>query len=373
MTKFFCSAPFTQISIDPRGVLLPCCRFPKPLSDLKDERIDKGWNGKGYQELRQRFLDGEKPEECFDCWHAEDAGMESLREITNKVNNGKTFTSSFVETPPEHWEFKTTNVCNLKCRICGPFNSSQLAKENETVSKELRNHYLAHKLIGTHHEPIVYEWLKKADYILFAGGEPFVNQEIKKIMDYIDQNDLNDIRTLIVTNGTHWNKKFVNQLKKLESLDIRISLDDIYERNDYQRDGSNFDIIEQNFINFSTHFPGQIMFNCTVNWFNIFHIDEFLEYADDFNTPVSIQFVEQPKYMNIIHLPTQVKERINHKFGMSNDERIKLILNRMNIESTLDWDVPLRFFRHIDWYDPLRKTDFNKAFPEWSEILNELR
>jgi len=257
--------------------------------------------------------------------------------------------------------------------MCGPFNSSQLAKENETISKELRNHYLAHKLIDTHHEPIVYEWLKKADYILFAGGEPFVNQEIKKIMDYIDQNDLNHIRTLIVTNGTHWNEKFTNQLKKLDNLDIRISLDDIYERNDYQRDGSNFDIIEQNFINFSRHFPGQIMFNCTINWFNIFHIDEFLEYADDFNTPVSIQYVEQPMYMNIIHLPVQIKELINHKFGMSNDERIQLILNRMNIKSTLDWDVPLRFFRHIDWYDPIRKSDFNKAFPEWSKILNELR
>lgn len=367
----FCTAPFTQISIDPRGVLLPCCRYPKPLSDLKDERIDEGWNSAAFQELRQRFLDGEKPKECNDCWHAEDAGMESLREVINHWNKDKTFTSSFVETSPEHWEFKTTNVCNLKCRMCGSFNSSQIAKESETP--EVRKHYLDHKLIGTHHEPIIYEWLKNADYILFAGGEPFVNQEIKKIMDHIDENNLNDIRTLMVTNGTHWNEKFVEQLKRLKNLDIRISLDDIYERNDYQREGSDFNIIEQNFVKFSTHFPGKVMFNCTMNWYNIYHIDEFLEYGDDFNTPLSIQYVEQPQYLNIINLPKKIKDIINKKFASTTDERLQIILNRMNIESTVDWDVPKQFFRHIDFYDKLRKNDFNKAFPEWSEILNELR
>ena len=364
----FCSAPFTQISIDPRGVLLPCCRYPKPLSDLKDERIDEGWNSKAYQELRQRFLDGEKPEECNDCWHAEESGIESLRQVINFWNKDKTFSSSFVETPPEHWEFKTTNVCNLKCRMCGSFNSSQIAKETE--SAEVRNHYLAHKLIGTHHEPIIYEWLKKADYILFAGGEPFVNQEIKKIMDYLDNENLNSVRTLMVTNGTHWNDKFVSQLKKLESLDIRISLDDIYARNDYQREGSNFDVIEENFIKFSREFPGKITFNCTMNWYNIYYIDEFLEYADDFNTPVSIQFVEQPVYLNITNLPQEIKNIVNQKFETNDDERIQLILNRMNLEGTDQLDS---FWNHINFYDKLRDNNFEKAFPEWSEILNNVR
>ncbi len=368
----FCSAPFTQLSIDPRGVLLPCCRYPKSLSDMKDERIDEGWNNEKFQDLRQRFLDGEKPKECNDCWKAEESGIESLRQVINRWTDDKLlpekFKSAVLDTPPVFWEFKTTNVCNLKCRMCGSFNSSQIAKETETP--DVRAHYLAHKILGTHHEPIIRDWLKQADYILFAGGEPFVNQEIKKIMDYIDEEGLNDIRTLMVTNGTHWNTKFVSQLKKLKSLDIRISLDDIYERNNYQREGSDFEVIEKNFIKFINNFPDKVMFNCTMNWYNIYYIDEFLEYADDFGTPVSIQYVEQPVNLNITNLPVEVKAIVNKKFKDNKDERIQLILNRMNLEGVNKIE---HFRAHIKYYDELRDNNFAKAFPEWSEILDNVR
>ena len=367
--KNYCAAPFTHISIDPRGVLLPCCRYQTPLSNLDDERIDEGWNNQNFQDLRTQFLNGEKPSGCSDCWRAEESGNQSLRSVINGWAKDKHFDSPVVESPPVYFEFKTTNVCNLKCRMCGSFNSSQIAKETETM--ETRKHYLKHKIIGTHHEPIVNEWLNTAEYILFAGGEPFVNEEIKEIMTYIDENNLNDITTLMVTNGTHWNEKFVEQLKSLTDLDIRISLDDIYERNNYQREGSNFDVIEENFVKFSTNFYGKIMFNCTMNWYNIYHIDEFLQYADDFNTPISIQYVEQPSYLNISNLPINIKNIICDKFKDTQDERIKKIIRRMMIDGE---DLINRFYSHVDLYDKMRNNNFKIAFPEWSEILdNELR
>jgi len=365
--KHYCAAPFTHISIDPRGVLLPCCRYKKPLSNLDEERIDEGWNNQNFQDLRNQFLNGEKPEACSDCWHAEESGNQSLRSVINGWARNKKFDSAIVDEGPVYYEFKTTNVCNLKCRMCGSFNSSQIAKETESI--ETRKHYLKHKLIGTHHEPIIYEWLKKADYILFAGGEPFVNEEIKKVMTYIDEQNLNAIRTLMVTNGTYWNEKFVSQLKSLLDLDIRISLDDIYERNDYQREGSDFNIIEQNFIKFSKNFYGKVTFNCTLNWYNIYHIDEFLEYADDFNTPVSIQYVENPPYLNISNLPIAVKEIVCNKFKDTKDERIKKIIRRMMIDGE---DQLNKFWKHINYYDKLRGNDFRVAFPEWSKVLESV-
>lgn len=367
--KNFCAAPFTHISIDPRGVLLPCCRYKTPLSNLDNERIDEGWNNQNFQDLRTQFLNDEKPAACSDCWTAEESGNESLRSVINGWAKDKKFNSPIVEDNPIYFEFKTTNVCNLKCRMCGSFNSSQIAKETETI--EVRKHFLKHKIIDTHHEPIVNEWLNGAKYILFAGGEPFVNEEIKKIMTYIDKHGLNKIKTLMVTNGTHWNDKFVNQLKSLSNLDIRISLDDIYERNDYQREGSDFNIIEKNFIKFTKNFYGKIMFNCTMNWYNIYYIDEFLEYADDFNTPVSIQYVESPSYLNIANLPTDVKEIICNKFKDTQDERIKKIIRRMMLDGENHIN---KFYAHITKYDTMRNNDFATAFPKWNEILeNELR
>tara|TARA_B100000073_G_scaffold320966_1_gene301072 strand:- start:1405 stop:2505 length:1101 start_codon:yes stop_codon:yes gene_type:complete len=362
----FCKAPFTQMSIDPRGAILPCCRYPKPLAYLKDEKIDDAWNNDNFKELRQRFLDGEKPEECADCWHAEDAGGKSLRWVQNYWAKDMEFDSTEVETPPFFYELKTTNVCNLKCRMCGSFNSSQIAKETETI--EVRKHYLSNKIIGTHHEPILKKWLLNSRYILFAGGEPFVNGEIRKIMEYLDENNLlENIHIQIVTNGTHYNDQFVDQFRKIKDFELKISLDDIEERNDYQREGSDFEEIERNIIKFWYDFKGSMEFNCTINWYNIWDIDEFFQFADDYITPVSVQFVENPKFLNITNLPEKVKEKINLKYKNSTDDRIKLILNRMNLQGE---DQLENFWKHVNHYDELRDNDFRKTFPEWSNIID---
>ena len=366
--KYFCKAPFSQISIDPAGKVYPCCRYTKPLGDLKDERIDDIWNNENYKKLRQQFFNGEKPEECNDCWNAEASGNKSLRWVQNfwarKIDYGKTQ----VDVSPLYYEFKTTNVCNLKCRMCGTINSSQIAKESATP--EIRKHYLSNKIIGTHHEPIIKEWLENSKYILFAGGEPFVNNEIKNIMNYLDNEGLlEDIHIQLVTNGTHYDNKFIEQFKKIKDFELKISLDDIYERNNYQREGSDFSIIEENVKKFSKDFRDVMQFNCTMNWYNIWHIDEFFKYCDDLNIDVSVQFVENPKYLNITNLPNEIKIKVNNKYKNSKDDRIKLILNRMNLKGI---DMYNEFCKHVDYYDILRNNNFKKAFPEWSKILNVL-
>ena len=374
-SKFFCKAPFTEMSIDPRGEILPCCRYEGTLSALKDERIDKAWNNKNYKDLRTRFLNGEKPKECIDCWNAEESGNVSLRQSINLMAQDIDFDSNIVEKPPLYYEFKLSNRCNLKCRMCYASNSSSIAKETkinplvilETTTPEERKHLLSNKIIGTHHEQIVFEWIKSAKHILFAGGEPFINKEIKIIIQYIEDQKLSkDIEVLLITNGTYWDDKFVSQLKNFKKLKFTISIDDIYERNDYQREMSDFNVIEENLIKFSSIFHKKIIFNCTINWYNIWEIEEFFKYADDINIPVSVQFVTAPVHLNIINLPIKIKKLINEKYKSSTDERIKLIVNRLNLPGK---DLSFNFFNHVKHYDKLRNNSFTDVFSEWSRIL----
>ena len=366
--KYFCKAPFTQMSIDPDGAVLPCCRYTKALGYLKDERIDDLWNNENYQNLRLQFLNGEKPKECSDCWHAEESGDQSLRTTQNYWARNMNFTRSHVDMSPLYYEFKTTNVCNLKCRMCGAINSSQIAKEESP--KEIRKHYLSNKIIGTHHEPILKDWLDECRYILFAGGEPLVNNEIKAIADYLDENNLlENIEVLVVTNGTHYDEKFVDQFKKIKKFRLRISLDDINERNDYQREGSDFNIIQENVLKFKKDFD-DIMFNCTINWYNIWDIGKFFDYCDGVSIPVSVQFVENPEYLNVSNLPLSIKNMINKKYKDSADQRIKIVLNRMNLSGS---DMLENFRKHVTHYDLLRNNNFHVKFPEWSSILNNVR
>ena len=66
----FCYAPFISISTDVNGSIRPCCRYAQPdkqreykMPNMKDGRIDKLFNGKEFQMLRQAFRDGKQPVE----------------------------------------------------------------------------------------------------------------------------------------------------------------------------------------------------------------------------------------------------------------------------------------------------------------------
>jgi sulfatase maturation enzyme AslB (radical SAM superfamily) len=129
---------------------------------------------------------------------------------------------------------------------------------------------------------------------------------------------------------------------------------------------SDFNVIEENLIKFSSIFHKKINFNCTINWYNIWEIEEFFKYADDINIPVSVQFVTAPVHLNIINLPIKIKKLINEKYKSSTDERIKLIVNRLNLPGK---DLSFNFFNHVKHYDKLRNNSFTDVFSEWSRIL----
>ena len=361
----FCKAPFIQLSIDPRGSMMPCCRYQGSPTYLKDQRIDKGWNGPEFQKIRSQFLEGEEPTECKSCWKDEASGDSSLRHVINQWAEKESFDSN-IAPPPQYYEFKTTNVCNLKCRMCSSFNSSSIAKESET--KEIRDFWLSDKLINTHHEAILNSWLSHMKYVMLAGGEPFVNNEIKTIVKNIIAHGYNkDIDLDMVTNGTHWNEDFIAELEKFPDFMLHVSIDDLYERNDYARGNSSFSVIENNLRKFILRFGiDKVRINCTVNWYNIWYIDEILEYTEYFKIPINIAFVNNPSYLDIVNLPDYVKNKINKKYQENNNIHMVNILSRLNLDGVNELET---FTEHVIHYDELRTESFFKVFPEWAEVL----
>jgi glutamate-1-semialdehyde 2,1-aminomutase len=88
-------------------------------------------NSRSMTRLREDFLAGRKPQTCRKCWNEERAGRTSKRMHT--LNRMKHMGIS------DHWtadakplmflDLKLGNICNLKCRICGSWSSSQFATE----------------------------------------------------------------------------------------------------------------------------------------------------------------------------------------------------------------------------------------------------
>ncbi len=111
----FCSAPWINMQLDTNGEIRPCCRYSQydkqykyKMPNIRDYNIEKIWNHKRMQNLRQAFIDGKQPDECVICWDEEEAGIQSFREKYNKKI--PIDTTDIISDMPMMYDFKLNNI-----------------------------------------------------------------------------------------------------------------------------------------------------------------------------------------------------------------------------------------------------------------------
>ena len=136
MQSNFCLLPFTHLSTRVDGNVAPCCRSLDTVGNVKDNTLEEIWNGPNMQELREQFINNERPEGCRLCWDIEDRGNLSMRQTRNKtVESPKTINKVMPFSIPI-LELKLSNLCNFRCRTCKPDLSTTWLKDWNTVKDE---------------------------------------------------------------------------------------------------------------------------------------------------------------------------------------------------------------------------------------------
>ena len=116
----------------------PCCLADDELLDDSGEKFSllsadfaSIQNSSSMRGLRQQFLAGAQPQTCRKCWSEERAGRTSKRMHTLARLKHILGEQSWTEDakPLMFLDLKLGNICNLKCRICGSWSSSQSASE----------------------------------------------------------------------------------------------------------------------------------------------------------------------------------------------------------------------------------------------------
>ena len=362
----FCPAPWINISTDVNGSIRPCCRYEQPIRQIeykmpwmKDGTLDQVYNSPEMNKLRNAFRNGVEPKECSWCWKEEKSGIKSFREKYIERN----YIYDENNPVPQIYDLKLSNVCNLKCRMCGPQASSSIAKE-EGVSNE---YWLENKIIGTENEDIFFnEWLPSMQELELTGGEPFFSPENKQLIERIvDSGHADHINILITTNAMFYLPKLMEKLSSFKRVAISLSIDDIGARLEYARAGAKWDLIQKNITSILEKYP---TFNTsiyrTINNYNIFYLNELDDWALENNVKVSNGILHEPKHLSIQNLPKWAKEEVTERFIRSN--KYKNILDFMNIDNTNE----IQSFRNTTLEkDNVRKQSFKESFPEWGEIL----
>lgn len=281
-----CKYPDTGITVHPSGTLHVCCNIKNSYSEgthiSEIDDFEKYFYSTKMNKWRENFSQGwEKFDGCNTC------------KGPNKV-----YPSSFRYDRADGLQFlemSTSNVCNQQCVMCNSRFSSKWNNIEELFDRAPSKTYsFSDKDIEK-----VIRVLPRLKRLMLKGGEPFADQKNLIILEALSIVNP-DCKLVIVTNGQRVSKGFVNVLKKLTNVNIRVSIDGLGKRYEWIR-GGNFKELEDT-INLLSYTLLKPLETCpTASIYNWFYMDELKSYIEDsiylkLDSKWPTQIVTSPKW-----------------------------------------------------------------------------
>lgn len=383
----FCALPWINLSTDVNGSLRPCCKFAQPdtsneyqLPNMKEGSLDILWNDQRFQNLRQAFLDGKKPKECQSCWDEEAAGINSFRvqfAKDKKINTSTMLFEPIVSSGPRAMDLKLNNVCNLKCRICGPQASSTFLKEYQeqfNVIVEGSDYWISNKILGTSNEEVINKWAEDLIHLEITGGEPMASPENIKVLDLlIKSGNAKNITILLNTNGTLYNKKFLDHVLQFKEITMCISVDDLGPRLEYERYPTEWNTIQENiskFLELRKNNSNLFLTLCpTVSVFNIYYLTDYLQWAKSLGIFTYYNILHYPPSHSVKNLPDKLKEIVSARLIAKEFNIVKNFLHLSRDDDSLI----KQFISKNEELDKFRQQDFKTTFSEWGQLIMDYK
>ena len=327
--------PFTGLATREDGAIKICCRS-MPIGWIQNESLESAWNNDAMQTVRRQILNNERPDVCKPCFDLEDQGVESLRQrhINGVIPEARINlypNTEFKEILPFTFptmEIKLNNLCNLKCRMCNPLDSTSWQDWDEVKPfYEKENNYLVPTVAKLVRTPGQYigpfddtdNWWNSFEKLIphfkrveFAGGEPLMDPEHYKILEMLKPYGHN-IELKYATNGTTLGKgsrTIYDYWPHFRSIAVNVSIDGIHDVYNYIRTNSNFNEVEQNIKVFKS-FPNvsRVVGAFTAQAGNILQAAECIDY---FINEMEIVFyshrVSYPNLLSAQVLPQELKQ-----------------------------------------------------------------
>jgi hypothetical protein len=382
----FCYYPFFQILQAADGKYKPCSKHRDVIThkgevlDTTNATLQDAWNSDYMQDMRQHFNSDKQFAGCAECWRMQKMGLRSMRYDSYQYK----ITEEQVANPvkPVRIELNSSNICNLKCRVCSPSASDKWLPEFQLFYNSAeRVHY---NLTGENLDQVK-GWIDNLEEICFFGGEPLMNKENLNLIDsLVEKGRAPQVALLFNTNGTVFNDRLAGLLGQFKRVRISFSIDDLGHRFEYQRHGAKWEQVEKNLAK-AYHYSQQpewqnVEFKicCTLSSLNAYYMPEFFDYFGKHYPGLVIYWnlIYDPPYFSVQLLPRPVKELIKKRwregitptFALTSDETKTV----EDIITYLDHDVEGSFdtfFEFINRHDIYRKESFPQLFAEfWSHI-----
>ncbi len=395
----FCMLPWMHLHAFPDGRAYPCCfAFDKlHVGNVNKQSMEEVFNGDKMKNMRLNMLNNKKSRECIKCYDQEDSGFFSLRLSSNKhfghnigmVDNTKPDgTADFMI---KYWDIRFSNLCNMACRSCGTWFSSNWYEDHKKLTGGPPNHAKIMKA-GRSSNDIWEQLLKQFDHVeqfYFAGGEPIIMEEHLRILKELDKRKMYHVRLIYNSNFSKSKFKGTDIFElwnKFDSVSVGASLDAEGARAELMRKGTVWQDIVANRKRMKEVCP-QVDFyiSATVGLSNALHVTDFhkswveqgLIKPQDFN----FNLLQYPLWQRMDLLPDEYKMEVTAKYNQHIEWlKTKDPLTRASkgFQSALDWMNKKDMSKHMPTfitetrkYDKIRDENFTDVFPEWKELFKK--
>jgi MoaA/NifB/PqqE/SkfB family radical SAM enzyme len=391
----FCVLPWVSLEASPIGTVRPCCLADDELSDENGKKftLDRAHltdiqNSAGMRDLREQFLAGKQPQTCRRCWTEERSGRTSKRMHTldRLKHMGIDDNWNSDAKPLMFLDLKLGNICNLKCRICGSWSSSQYAAEEiAQLPQDQKKSSYPYRMLragawpqeNTQFWDQIDQCLHNIRYIEFTGGEPFmIDQHFAMLQGIVDRGIAHNVEIHYNTNGTQYPEKAHEIWRHFKTVEIAFSIDDLDQRFEYQRTNAVWTEVCDNLERFKqlrAQYPNiQLQCCSTVNVFNVRYIDQLAQWILDQEFDfVYWNIMHDAWYFSIAALPDAAKSAITHHLRYNAvparyQRDINGVVEFMNNGTSSD-GVMLR--SNIADLDRKRNQDFARICPEMAQLI----
>lgn len=277
-------APWVHTYLSPQTERRMCCASREPAKNFKQyidtdagtgeydpETLEEHWNGEHMRSVRKRMMAGETLSECEVCnnkllntdvyrdyfWHLFRNRYDSIWENTDD--------SGYTTLKPLSWDYRFSNLCNFKCRMCGDMLSSAWETEqrqhnminwddpkNNWMKPEVRNRITKFQDLQIEKEFSDAVEEHRVEEIYWVGGEPLMYEQHWRYMKRIVE--LGDGHRLYARYNTNLSRVaykgidlFDDILSKIRDWQICASLDGTGVIGEYIRTGLDYDQWLDNF------------------------------------------------------------------------------------------------------------------------------
>ena len=426
-SKTFCPYPWIHVMTQPTGTISWCCVARDNFKDdngkmvdlNKGHKIEDVWNSNHMRKIRQEMIDGEVVKGCEHCYDLEDMGFPSYRtnyirdwfeysgkgeEIHERIE--RSISNNFrVEEPPMYLDFRLGNMCNLKCRMCQPQNSSQIQKEYKKIEKAdpsagqfIKNNFtwgqFADHITPWQDDPEflrqVEEWLPGVNKLYFTGGESTIIERVYWIMEKcVEMGIAKDIELVFNSNMTNIQKRFLDLVEQFKNVLMCISVDAYGHENEYIRGASHWSRVEKNLRSYcASDVVGRVLFSPVIQIYNVLTITKLLDFCEEleleYGREVFVTFLicDYPTSLDFRNCPEQVREVAAGRLEMwlkqskflanrpENVQSINATIKALRENRKENWRQELiTFQKYTTLLDKQRKESMEEALPELYNLM----